>query len=155
RALGAGGDGAWLSLRVYDVTGRIFDGTNAHAYFDHRVERHDRQWFFAIGKPGSTACVEIGMKSSEGYFVRIARSARAALPRSGPVPPGEVEWLSVHATTGTIESSHTAPSPAVDRQTQWQSPSVPADPARTDGAAMNGAAENGAAPWHASPVGGG
>ncbi len=42
RGLGAAGDTAWLSLRVYDVTGRIFDGTNAHAYFDHRVERHDR-----------------------------------------------------------------------------------------------------------------
>ena len=35
--LGAGGPGAWLALRVYDVTGRIFDGTNAHSYFDHNA----------------------------------------------------------------------------------------------------------------------
>src|SRR5207253_8645091 len=32
-ALGPGGHDAWLNLRVYDVTGRIFDGTNAHAVF--------------------------------------------------------------------------------------------------------------------------
>ena len=32
--LGPGGPDAWLNLRVYDVTSRIFDGTNAHAYFD-------------------------------------------------------------------------------------------------------------------------
>ena len=38
--LGAAGDRAWLNVRVYDITGRLFDGTNAHSYFDHRVERH-------------------------------------------------------------------------------------------------------------------
>ena len=46
---------AWLNLRVYDITGRLFDGTNAHSYFDHGVERRDRQWFFDIGKPTSSA----------------------------------------------------------------------------------------------------
>jgi len=113
--LGAAGETAWLSLRVYDVTGRIFDGTNAHHYLDHRVERHDRQWFLTVGRPSSTACVEVGMKSSEGYFVRIARSARVDFPRAEPAPPGEVEWMSVHAATGEIEGSHTTaapPSPA-------------------------------------------
>ena len=49
RARGAGrrrAQRAWLNLRVYDITGRLFDGTNAHSYFDHRLDRHDRQWFF-------------------------------------------------------------------------------------------------------------
>jgi hypothetical protein len=106
RGLGSGGDSAWLSLRVYDVTGRIFDGTNAHAYFDHRVERHERQWFFSLGKPGSTVCVDVGMKSIEGYFVRIARSGRADLPRAGEVPSATVEWMTVKPVSGEIESSH-------------------------------------------------
>ena len=98
--LGPGGPDAWLNLRVYDVTGRIFDGTNAHGYFDQKVERTDRQWFFTIGKPGSTACVELGMKSFEGYFVRIARSGRADFPRKEPAPPGEAQWLTVRTNTG-------------------------------------------------------
>ena len=101
--LGPGGADAWLDLRVYDVSGRLFDGTNAHGYFDHRVERGDRQWFFHIGKPGSTVCVELGMRSSEGYFVRIARSGRVDFPRRDPVEPGAVEWLTVRAATGPIE----------------------------------------------------
>jgi hypothetical protein len=100
--LGPGGPGAWLNLRVYDVTGRLFDGTNAHGYFDQRVERSDRQWFFDIEKPGSTACVELGLKSLEGYFVRIVRSGRADFPRREPAPAGSVEWLTVRTASGEI-----------------------------------------------------
>jgi hypothetical protein len=100
RALGPGGDKAWLNLRVYDISGRLFDGTNAHSYFDHALERHDRQWFFEINKPSSTACVEVGLKSTEGYFVKIARSGRVEFPRREPVGEGPVEWLTVRTATG-------------------------------------------------------
>jgi hypothetical protein len=93
--LGAAGDGAWLDVRVYDVTGRLFDGTNAHGYFDQKVERSDRQWFFDVGKPTSAVCVEVGMRSHEGYFVRIVRSGRVDFPRKDPSPSGDVEWLTV------------------------------------------------------------
>ncbi len=96
-ALGPGGPGAWLSLRVYDTSRRLFDGTNAHGYFDHKVERWDRQWFFTIAKPTSTAIVEIGMKSSEGYFAKIARSGRVDFPRKEPAPWSEPEWMTVLA----------------------------------------------------------
>jgi hypothetical protein len=88
---------AWLSLRVYDTTGRLFDGTNAHSCFDHRVENGSGQWFFEIGKPGSEAFVEIGMKSREGSFVRIARSGRVSFPRRSPAPHREPQWLTVRA----------------------------------------------------------
>jgi hypothetical protein len=101
-ALGPGGPSAWLSLRVYDVTHRLFDGTNAHSYFDHKLERGDRQWFFHIGKPTSTVCVELGLKSFEGHFVKIARSARIDFPRREPAPWQEPEWLTVHSATGPV-----------------------------------------------------
>jgi hypothetical protein len=100
RALGPSGQNAWLNVRVYDITGRLFDGTNAHSYFDHKIERHDRQWFFEIGKPTSTACVEVGLKSNEGYFVKITRSGRVDFPRRGPAGEGPVEWLTVRTATG-------------------------------------------------------
>ncbi|HEU4386033.1 MAG TPA: DUF4912 domain-containing protein [Anaeromyxobacteraceae bacterium] len=99
-ALGPGGAGAWLNLRVYDASGIIFDGTNAHGYFDHAVDRSTRQWFFAIQKPTSTAFVEVGMKSSEGYFVKIARSGRVDFPRREPAPWGDPEWMTVVTATG-------------------------------------------------------
>jgi hypothetical protein len=100
--LGPGGRDAWFTLRVYDVTGRIFDGTNAHHYFDHAVSRTDRQWFFSIGRPASTVVVEIGLKSDEGYFVRIARSGRADFPRLEPTSAGPVEWLTVRSASGEV-----------------------------------------------------
>ena len=100
--LGAGGQEAWLNLRIYDITGRIFDGTNSHGYFDIKVERSDRQWFVNIGKPASTHCVEIGLKSYEGYFVKIARSGRAEFPRFEPSADGSVEWLTVRTATGPV-----------------------------------------------------
>jgi len=100
--LGPAGDRAWLNVRVYDITGRLFDGTNAHSYFDHRIERHERQWFFVIDKPTSTACAEIGLKSEEGYFVKIVRTGRVDFPRNEPVGDGGVEWLSVRGATGPV-----------------------------------------------------
>jgi hypothetical protein len=111
RALGPSGAGGWLCLRVYDITGRLFDGTNAHSYFDHKIERHDRQWFFEIGKPTSTACVEVGLKSTEGYFVKIARSGRVEFPRRGPSGDGPVEWLTVNTASGWAGSPHPGDAP--------------------------------------------
>ena len=107
--LGAGGPGAWLNLRVYDVTNRIFDGTNAHAYFDHSVSRTDRQWFFFLGRPTSTAVVEIGLKSSEGYFVRLARSGRVDFPRKEAVARSGVEWLTVRSASGEVDTPQFEP----------------------------------------------
>jgi hypothetical protein len=103
--LGAGGRDAWLNLRVYDITGRIFDGTNAHGYFDHRVERGDRHWFFHLGKPSSTACVEIGLRSHEGYFVKVTRSGRVEFPRTEAALWSEPQWLTVFS--GKVGASHT------------------------------------------------
>jgi hypothetical protein len=98
--LGNGGPGAWLNVRVYDTSGLIFDGTNAHSYFDHKIERHDRQWFFQIGKPSSQAVVELGLRSDEGYFVKIARSNRVDFPRRSPASYSDPEWMTVREGGG-------------------------------------------------------
>jgi len=103
QALGSGAKDAWVSLRIYDVTGRIFDGTNAHGYFDIKVDRSDRQWFVHVGKPASTHVAEIGLKSLEGYFVKISRSSRVDFPRFEPSADGTVEWLTVRNASGPIE----------------------------------------------------
>ena len=109
--LGPAGKNAWLNLRVYDISGRLFDGTNAHSYFDHQIERHDRQWFFVINKPTSSACVEVGLKSEEGYFAKVIRSGRVEFPRREPMPGGPVEWLTVRAT-GEIQGHHHGAAPS-------------------------------------------
>jgi hypothetical protein len=137
-ALGPGGRNAWLNLRVYDISGRIFDGTNAHSYFDVKVERDTRQWFFEIGKPTSTHCVEIGLKSHEGYFAKIARSGRVDFPRAGPWGPGPVEWLSVHEVTGEIGAPVPGAPPAHAPATAPAHPAPPPVPAHPPGAWAEG-----------------
>jgi hypothetical protein len=93
--LGPSGQHGWCNLRVYDTTGREFDGTNANDYFDIRVERHDREYYLMIRRPSSSMHVEIGIKTHEGYFQPIARTGRANFPRSGPSPDTTLEWMTV------------------------------------------------------------
>jgi hypothetical protein len=93
--LGPAGASGWCNLRVYDTTGRDFDGTNANDYFDIRVERNDREYFLMIRRPTSVIHVEIGIKSHEGYFHPIARSGRTEFPRNDPSPNTALEWMTV------------------------------------------------------------
>jgi len=93
--LGPAGADGWCNLRVYDTTGRVFDGTNANDYFDVRVDRADREYFLMIRRPNSTMHVEIGIKTHEGYFQPIARSGLAQFPRNDPSPNTLLEWMTV------------------------------------------------------------
>jgi hypothetical protein len=104
--LGPSGARGWCNLRVYDTTGRTFDGTNAVDYFDICVERGDREYFLMIRRPTSTMHVEIGIKTDEGYFQPIARSGRADFPRNSPSPNTSLEWITV-----TPEDTHPAAAP--------------------------------------------
>lgn len=102
KTLGAAADGAWLNLRIYDTTGRIFDGWNAHATIDQGIDRDTRQWFFQIGKPSSEAIVEVGLLARDGGFAKIARSGRIEFPRHDPVAWTEPEWLTVRLADGQV-----------------------------------------------------
>jgi hypothetical protein len=95
KALGPAGEHGWCNLRVYDTTNVAFDGINAHSYFDVTVDRGARDYFFDLRRPASSAHVEIGIKSAEGFFVAIARSGRADFPRKGPSPNHSLEWMTV------------------------------------------------------------
>jgi hypothetical protein len=110
-------DGAELCLRVYDVTGRIFDGTNAHHFTDVAVDRRQRQWFLPLAQPGSEHCAEIGLRAAGGAFARIARSRKAALPRGEPWPRASETWMTVRPGEGgglEIECFESAAGSATD-----------------------------------------
>jgi hypothetical protein len=114
--LGSAGQHGWCNLRVYDTTGRDFDGTNANDYFDIRVDRHDREYYLMIRRPSSAIHVEIGIKTHEGYFQPIARSGRADFPRSSPSPNTTLEWMTVTSggappCVAPYRSRYTGPEP--------------------------------------------
>lgn len=102
RRLGGPAD-ASCNLRVYDTTGRLFDGGNANEYFDVGVQRTDREYFLSVQRPGRTVHVEIGLRSHEGRFQPIARSGAFVFPRKEPSPNLALEWT-------TVVTDHTHPS---------------------------------------------
>jgi len=102
--LGPAGARAVLVLRVHDTTGRIFDGENAHSSFDQDVQRNDRQWFCRVGKPSSSAHVEMGLRTPDGRFWKLMRSGRVDFPRKELAGGRPTEWMRVVANTGDIAS---------------------------------------------------
>lgn len=110
--LGPAGARASLVLRVYDTSGRIFDGDNAHSYFDQDVQRGDRQWFCSVSKPGSSAHIELGLRTPDGRFLKLIRSGRVDFPRRDPASWHAPEWMRVVAHTGDIVGRETAHSHA-------------------------------------------
>ena len=106
--LGPAGVRASLVLRVYDTSGRIFDGDNAHSYFDQDVQRGDRQWFCSVSKPASSAHVELGLRTPDGRFLKLIRSGRVDFPRRDPAAWRPPEWMRVVARTGDIASRETS-----------------------------------------------
>ncbi|WP_282172634.1 DUF4912 domain-containing protein [Cytobacillus firmus] len=61
------------SLRIYDVTGVVFDGANAVC--DHEVILSDySEWTFKGLKPGKVYCVELGIKITDTHFIPLLRS---------------------------------------------------------------------------------
>jgi len=83
-----------LVIRVYDVTGKYFDGKNANIVFD--IPAYGRIGDTYIGvAPNKEFIVDLGMLLKKGEFKKIARSNKAATPATeismaGGVLPQEI-----------------------------------------------------------------
>jgi hypothetical protein len=154
-ALGPAGAEGWCNLRVYDTTGRQFDGTNANDYFDIRVDRNDREYFLMIRRPTSAMHVEIGVKTHEGYFQPIARTGAASFPRNDPSPNTALEWMTVTSddgppAAGPCRSRYAGPEPGLPARAGggyvdvWRAAYAPSMPQHADGATREHASWSGA-----------
>jgi len=86
---------SWISLRIYDTTGRDFNGLNAHLHWDVGVDRGTNCYYFKAGKPGATISVDIGVRCPDGSFYPIARSGACEMPRDHISARGGVEATTV------------------------------------------------------------
>jgi len=80
-------------LRVYDVSQIIFNGTNAHRFFDIEVSPEASSWYIDTGGPGRSWCVDYGLKLSNGEFITIVRSNTVYTPVEGPSWITDEEWM--------------------------------------------------------------
>lgn len=88
-----------LILRVYDVTGVEFDGTNSYKFQDIRVNSNAGNWYINVWEPGRDYMVEIGYRSHDGHFIAIIRSNRVSSPPVTVSELGDEEWMDMNANS--------------------------------------------------------
>lgn len=69
-----------ILLRLHDVTGIEFDGTNAHSYFDMQVQGLQGHWYVDLWKDGRTHIAELGLRRADGRLEILARSNPVSTP---------------------------------------------------------------------------
>lgn len=82
-------------LRVYDVTGKDFNGLNANRHFDIDINADANNWYINVGAPDRTWCVDLGVITSSGKFILIARSNVVSTPRDSASDIIDEEWMSI------------------------------------------------------------
>jgi len=80
-------------LRVYDVSQVIFNGTNAHSFFDIQINDYASSWYIDTVNPGRSWCVELGLLLPDGKFIMIVRSNTVSTPIEGPSWITDEEWM--------------------------------------------------------------
>jgi hypothetical protein len=80
-------------LRVYNVTGRRFPDESANASSDIVLSGLANNWYIQVKIPGQDFIVDIGLLTTTGRFLLLARSNRVTTPRFGPSDVIDEEWL--------------------------------------------------------------
>ncbi|MCL5022608.1 MAG: DUF4912 domain-containing protein [Nitrospirae bacterium] len=75
---------ASLVVRVYDVTDIIFDGFNAHMFFDLDVGKPAGNYYFTVDCLARNYLAEIGLRNPQGMFHPLSRSNAAFFDRDRP-----------------------------------------------------------------------
>jgi hypothetical protein len=82
-------------LRFYDVTNIIYDGTNAHGFFDVDIDLQSQNWYVDLWSPDKSYFVDLGFKTRDGFFLPVARSSVAKTPCAWPAPKADEHYMSV------------------------------------------------------------
>ncbi|MFA4842566.1 MAG: DUF4912 domain-containing protein [Candidatus Omnitrophota bacterium] len=80
-------------LRVYDVSHIIFNGRNAHRFFDIHINDYTNSWYIDTGGPGRSWCVDLGLLLADGKFITVMRSNTVHTPLEGPSWVTDEEWM--------------------------------------------------------------
>jgi hypothetical protein len=94
-------------LRFHDITGILFDGTNAHRIFDVEVDLRTMKWNVPIWSADKSYVIDLGCKAPDGRFSPMARSNVVNVPRADPSPRLAERYLRVER--GQIKSLEPAP----------------------------------------------
>ena len=80
-------------LRVYDVSHIVFNGQNAHRFFDIQINEYTNNWYIDTGGAGRSWCVDLGLLLAGGRFITVVRSNTVYTPLEGPSWITDEEWM--------------------------------------------------------------
>lgn len=80
-------------LRVYDISHIIFNGNNAHRFFDIYINDYADNWYIDTNGPGRSWCVDLGLLLADGSFITVLRSNTVHTPLDGPSWIIDEEWM--------------------------------------------------------------
>ncbi len=75
---------ARVIVRIYDVTDILFNGRNAHMFFDIEAGSPEGSYYFPVDRTGRNYLAEAGLRSGSGLFHPLARSGTAFFDRDRP-----------------------------------------------------------------------
>ncbi len=81
------------TLRIYDISNIIFNGSNANSFFDIEIHEFANNWYIDTAGPGRSWCVDLGLQLSDGRFITILRSNAVQTPLDGPSWITDEEWM--------------------------------------------------------------
>lgn len=82
-------------IRLLDVTGISYDGSNSLSYTDIEINNFANNWYVKVPQPGKTYLMEIGFLSPQGAFEVIMRSNQIQVPKAEPGSPTAGQWGSM------------------------------------------------------------
>lgn len=85
-------------LRVYEVSNIIFNGNNAHYYFDIDVDEERENCYIDLWSAGGTFCVEVGIRVNGNRFLPLALSNIVSTPKVSQAEFCDPEWMKVEMT---------------------------------------------------------
>ncbi len=88
-------DSKKLFLKLYDITGVDFDGSNENSHSTIELIENVENWYINLSESNRDYCVEIGFFNENGQFISIARSNIVAVPRSEFSDSYDDHWMSV------------------------------------------------------------
>ncbi|MBN2482846.1 MAG: DUF4912 domain-containing protein [Candidatus Omnitrophica bacterium] len=84
------------TVRVYDVTYKDFKkGDQPNRAFDIDVGPFTHNWYIDSWSDNTAYCADVGLRTPDGTFMRLARSNFVSTPRQGSSGRSEMIWMEV------------------------------------------------------------
>ncbi|MFZ5632533.1 MAG: DUF4912 domain-containing protein [Bacillota bacterium] len=100
-------------LRVYDVTGISFNGSNANSFFDCSLNELAENWYINVPHANRTYCADLGRLLPDGSFITILRSNPVTTPRDALSDNLDEEWMWIEGIYRTIKYQTGVSSPMI------------------------------------------